>query len=325
MNISIESAFKLIFLYILLQAPLSSLAASTDARATALSNSSQANTLKADTSKLDMSTASISNLSPLAKEIADLSGITPILKQIEKEQKTAQNNELSLQALAQNQRLIYLRGKLNALMQAINFQVSATHSRMEFAMAQADELRAYITEKRNRITRRNSQINLVSGGITKITGYSLALGPITSIPTNVLEVFDGSVQASLSALTLREQQKEKKLEHGMPSILNSFLNDKETPSEYAPGVWIYLNHLPPGSTTQKTRRQTLIENWQKTNILTYSRDTHNTSKPKTDTSELLDQRLAMLSDLKSEISEMNTGLMELSNAIAQSYANDFNI
>jgi hypothetical protein len=290
-----------------------------------LSNSSQANTLKADTPKLDLSSSNIGNLSPLAKEIADLSGITPILKQIEKEQKTAAKNDLSLESLAQKQRLIYLRGKLNALIQAINFQVSATHSRMEFAIAQADELRAYITEKRNRITRRNSQINLVSGGITKITGYSMALAPITDIPTNVLEVFDGSVQATLSVLTLREQQKEKKLEHGMPAILDSFLNDKETPNQYAPGVWIYLNHVPPGSITQKTRRQALIENWQKTNILTHSHDTHSQSKPKTDTSELLDQRLAMLSDLKSEIAEMNAGLMELSNAVAQSYASDPNI
>jgi hypothetical protein len=328
MKISIQFVFKIALLYFLLSIKLylPCRAATTDARANAISNSSQSNILKADTPKLDTTNSNISNLSPLAKEMAELAGITPILAQLTKEQKAIQTNELSLLALEQKQRIIYLRGKVNAFMLAISAQINSTHSRIESAMAQADELRAYISEKRNRITRRNSQINLVSGGLTKMSGYSIALGNITAIPTNVLEVFDGAVQSSLSALALREQRKEKKLEHGMPAILHSFLNDKKSSDQYAPGIWIYLNHVPPGSLTNKTRRETLIENWQKTNILPRPSDPSNQSKIKQPaTEELLDQRLAMLSDLKSEVSEMNNGLMELSNAVALSYSSDPNI
>ncbi len=325
MNIPTRCAIKLALLYLSLSItiPLPTHAASIDARADALSHSSPSNSLKADTAKLDMTNSNISNLSPSAKEIADLAGISPLLAQLTKEQRAIQTNESALAVLEQKQRIIYLRGKLNAFTLAISAQIQSTHSRLESAMAQADELRAYISEKRNRITRRNSQINLVSGGLTKMSGYSIALGNLTAIPTNVLEVFDGAVQSSLSALALREQQKEKKLEHGMPAILDSFLDDKKSSDQYAPGIWLYLNHVPPNNLNNKTRRELLIESWQRTNILPHSGYTQNQSRTKQPaTEELLDQRLAMLSDLKSAVSEMNNGLMELSNAVALSYSYD---
>ena len=85
--------------------------------------------------------------------------------------------------------------------------------------------------------------------------------------------------------------------------------------------WMYLNHVPPNSSANKTRREQLIDNWQRTGIL--PNQNHPQSKPKQPISvDILDQRLAMLSDLKSQVSEMNNGLMELSNAIALSYNND---
>ena len=325
MNTLIQSFLKHLFVFYFLSLTLCipANADSNEARAQAVSNSSKSNTLNSTVPNPAVTNWSINNLSPLAKEIADLAGISPILRELINEQNKTKSKELSLTLIAQRQKIIYLRNKLNALMQAINLQISATHGRIESAIAQADELRAYVTERRNRITRRNTQINLVSGGATKMSGYSIALAPtITPIPTDVLEIFDGAVQATLSMLAMREQQKEKKLEHGMPAILVSFLNDPQSSSaQFSPGIWMYLNHASPDNITNKTRREILIENWQKTGILPPPVSSSSNIKQPAKVN-LLDQRLAMLSDLKSEVAEMNNGLMELSNAIALSYSSD---
>jgi hypothetical protein len=275
-----------------------------------------------DAPKAQPANSIVSSLSPEAREIADLADITPVLEQLESLRNSPTTNELSLNSLARTQKIIYRRGQLNALIQAANLQISATRVKIESATAQAGELRAYITEKRNRITHRNSQVNLISGGLTKIVGYSIALAPITTIPTSILEVFDGGVQATLSALALREQRQETKLEHGMPPILVSFLNNTRDPHSLAPGVWMYMNHPPPRARIRESRREILIAGWEKSGML---HDTPKRSKSKSAESiELLDERLAMLTDLDSTISEMHSGLMELSNAVARSYSNSDN-
>jgi hypothetical protein len=258
-------------------------------------------------------------LSPAAREIADLAGITPILQELAVVQASMpqSNEDVSALAVTQRQKLIYLRNKLNFLIEDLNLQVNSTRSKIEAAIAQADDLRAYITEQRTRIQRRNSQINLISGGVTKMVGYGIAMAPISLLTTNVLEVFDGGVQSSLSALALRQQRQEGKLEHGMPPVLTSFLFDTNASINYPKSIWSFLSS-PSSPGVHISRRQALIARWNKQGILI-----HETQKGKElETSELLDQRMAMLDDVKSVVSEMDNGLMELSDSIMASYAKD---
>lgn len=254
------------------------------------------------------------------------------------ELKNAQQSVLADQTnLAEKkQRIIYIREKLNSLIQATNLQINATRGKVDKAIASADESRALLTERRNRLTHRNSQVNLLSGGVTKIVGYSLALSPITDIPTNVLEVFDGSVQTSLSALALRQERQEAKLEHGLPPILDAFLTANKSSFYFPDSVWHYFADTAPGgsvssvmdttpSSTPATgsRRQRLIADWQRTGVIAKARVNNPDARTKRNiTIELLDQRMAMLSDVKSLIEEMHFGLMEVSNAVVQSYASD---
>ncbi len=253
-------------------------------------------------------------LSPQASESAQLSGIATIFDKLKQQQDLLSSSEpLSLSTLEHRQRFIYLHNKITDRVQAANLQINSARGNIEAAIAQIYELRAYITEQRNRITHRNSQINLFSGGFTKMIGYGIALAPVTAIPTNVLEVFDGGVQASLSALALREQKQEQKLEHGAPPILTAFF--AEQPSEYYPPmVWRYLNNLPPGAT--RSRRQQLIASWRKSKLL----ETSKTKGPVT--VQLLDQRLAMLSDIKAVVTQMHNELMQLADAVVLTYDYD---
>lgn len=262
----------------------------------------------------------LESMVPTAKEIADLAGISPVLQEIIREQRSQLPETMSLAAISKRQKLIYLREKLNTLVQAMNLQINSTRGKVDAAIAGADETRAYLTERRNRMTHRQSQINLLSGGVTKIVGYSIALAPkLPDIPTNVLEVFDGSVQTSLTGMALRQERQEAKIEHGIPPILEAFLVDAQGQNVYPRTIWRYMNELPPGGAKPKSRRQELIDNWQKTGILARA---HQSRAKRNLSIELLDQRMAMLSDLKSVIEEMHFGLMQLNDSIVASYNND---
>lgn len=267
----------------------------------------------------------VETLTPQARELADLAGITPVIQDLDIEQKfcnAAKDKALSLPLLARRQKLMYLREKLNTMIQAANLQINSTKGKIDSATAQADESRAFLTEQRNRVTHRNSQVNLLSGGVTKIVGYGIALADLSPIPTNVLEVFDGSVQSTLSTLALREERKEGRLEHGMPPILSAFL-DGNPGTHFASSVWHYLNDVPVGdSPTKQSRRQLLIANWQKTGMMTRATGLAKANGRIPVTVDLLDQRLAMLSDVNSVVAHMHAALMSLSDAIVASYARD---
>ncbi|MBX9568256.1 MAG: hypothetical protein K2X77_05140 [Candidatus Obscuribacterales bacterium] len=274
------------------------------------------------------------NFSPVAREMCDLSGVTPVLNELKNAQQNAAAD--STNSIEKKQRIVYIREKLNSLIQATNLQINSTRGKVDKAIAAADESRALLTERRNRLTHRNSQINLLSGGVTKIVGYSLALSPITDIPTNVLEVFDGSVQTSLSALALRQERQEAKLEHGLPPILDAFLTEKQASAYFPQSVWRYFGDTAPGGAVNSvmdsapnnvqatgSRRQRLIADWQRTGVIMKARVNNPEARTKRNiTIELLDQRMAMLSDVKSLIEEMHFGLMEVANAVVQSYTSD---
>jgi hypothetical protein len=186
-----------------------------------------------------------------------------------------------------------------------------------------------MVEKRARALRRNTIINFVSGGITKIVGYSIALAG-SDFPTNILEIFDGGVQCGLSGTVMKDLHEEGHLVKEMPLLLTTLSKSEDTDGIYARQVWNYLNETPSGGPGQ-SRRVELTTAWRKRGIL----DRHDKatslradgSLPKhlalaQITPQLLDDRLAMLAELRSTVTEMHLSLMELSQRIKKSYDND---
>jgi len=243
-------------------------------------------------------------------------------------------------------RLIYLRDKLTVYVQTASLEVNATKAEVELAIAKIDDARAQIVERRARALKRNSIINFVSGGVTKMVGYSIALAD-SDLPTNVLEILDGGIQSSLSGLAVREQEEEKHMKQSVPSLLLTVINDTNNEThEYPRGVWQYLTsqsfsgeeiisettmQLGGDTTGGETRRGKLIAAWTSSGMI----GRHHAQKPKgvapplarigqgkSVTAQLLEDRMAMLSDLKSVVAQMNDSLMQLSQLIKLTYVQD---
>lgn len=265
-------------------------------------------------------------------------------------------------------RLIYLRGKLVQYLETSSLEVNASKASVELAMAKVDDARAKIVEHRARVLKRNSIVNFVSGGVTKMVGYSIALADI-NLPTNVLEIVDGGIQSALSGMAMKEQEEEKHFSQSVPSLLLTVINGSNSEThDYPRGVWSYLDSRALGGeaiisestgdlaavtsgkpvpaktlkngviaggaditvvSPTETRREKLLAAWAASGMI----DRHTTVKQKglgssrlcvakNFTAQLLEDRAAMLSDLKSVVSQMNNSLMQLSQMIKDSYRDD---
>lgn len=278
------------------------------------------------------------------EQIAEISGTGPVmleLREVQSEIKRLPAGSSQRDALIN--RLIYLRGKLVQYLETTSLEVNSVKAAVELAIAKVDDSRAKIVERRARVLKRNSIVNFISGGVTKMVGYSIALADI-NMPTNLLEIVDGGIQSSLSGLAVKEQEEEKHFSQNVPSLLLTVINgNNDETQDYPHGVWKYLDSRALGGEAivsesadkeagkeTETRREKLMAAWTASGMITR----HQAPKQKgvspaarvcvvkSVSAQLLEDRAAMLSDLKSVVSQMNNSLMQLSQLIKASYRED---
>ncbi len=272
-------------------------------------------------------------LPPVLMQIARFTGALPVMKEIEVLQRDfKQTNQAAaepLSYLAKRQKLIYLREKLNNILETSNLEVNATRGQIEGLMSEVQTQQAKMVEKRARTLRRNSIINFVSGGITKLVGYSISLGG-NDTTSNILEIFDGGVQCTLSGSVIKDLHSESRVVGKMPVMLTQLDRQDDPEGVYPRQVWNYLNE-PSSGVSGMARREELTKNWERRGF--YEHHTKFRNLKENDniqghlalariTPQLLDDRQAMLSELRSTVSEMHASLMELSLRIKQSYNED---
>ncbi len=279
--------------------------------------------------------ASVFELSPELTQMASITGILPILEQIHAQQEEFKSRSLSpssTEYLAKRQKLLYLRQKLGQSLGTANLEVNAVRGQIEAEMAQLHELQATMVEKRARSLRRNTIINFVSGGVTKIVGYSIALGG-TDTPTNILEIVDGVIQCTLMGVTLKELHDECHVVRRMPDVLNVLHTNKDPSGVYPQQIWAYLNEpnmAPSGDSAALSRKQFLVSEWDKRGIFArrdkaarlQTGSVKNNISLARITPQLLDDRMAMLSELRSVVSQMHLSLMKLSQVCGKTYDED---
>lgn len=275
---------------------------------------------------------SFADITPEVEQVARIVGAFPIMHDIDSMQsqlRSYPSQTLSLELLAKRQKLMYLHQRLLHILSTANLQVNATNGQIEAEMAQLHEVRARMMDDNARTLRRNSIINFVSGGVTKISGYSIALGS-TDTPTNILEIIDGGIQCALSAQVMKQLHSDCEAAKELPPMLSA-LEGQGNPSIYPPQVWAYLSEPQANSATQPSRRAALCALWQArgvgerkdkaTKLKSGGGFRSNLSLAKL-APKLLDDRIAMLSELRSTVSHMHHALMNLSEMSKSSYDND---
>ncbi|MFA7339258.1 MAG: hypothetical protein WC028_20935 [Candidatus Obscuribacterales bacterium] len=270
--------------------------------------------------------AGVPELTPEALRLAHTLAIDSDLEKLSKlthgpDQSTAQTSSNDLL------KTLLLKQSLTEAVVYESFEVRSCLSNLETEIAQADDLQAFLEERRDKVIRLNTIANFISGGVTGIIGGALKIGGVNEQSANGIDTGEGITQTALALLALKQQAGEKKIVEGTPNMLTKLfdINASHSQRDYPPSVWNYLTSVPENSSTGLTRQQTLMKRWQDLKVINTKASQaqrreaigHITgTHPQPIVSiDLLDARSAMLHDVRAVVSEMDHPLLELMQTI----------
>lgn len=202
-------------------------------------------------------------------------------------------------------------------------------------ISKAESINALLAARRDRALKLNTYGDLISGGITGAIGGGLALGDLNHISYDTIDAAEGVIQTGLAALSLREQSGEKRIEKGLPNILARVFEPEKGPtSAYPQSVWTFLNSPAAKAPGSPTRRETLVADWENhgfclshngrglgtffqrkpkapDSVERRERITGNSKQDYKITSDLIEDRGAMLHELRSTVTRLDVIMLEI--------------
>lgn len=224
----------------------------------------------------------------------------------------------------------YLEARQNLLMSVmiVSQDVRTFVHFLEEEIAKADSINAMIAARRDKALKLNTYGDLISGGITGVIGGGLQLADVNHISYDTIDTVEGFIQAALAYLSLREQRGEKRIEKGIPNILARLFEPEKGPSAaYPTCVWTFLNSPASQGGKTETRREKLVDEWakngfcishhhihrKKAGVLNERRERilNNSQQNYRVTAELVEDRTAMLHQLRSTVTRLDVIMLEI--------------
>lgn len=263
-------------------------------------------------------------MSQEATQFATSIGLLPKLQRIQelRQRSTADGGALT------SLELLSLRQDVTETIVMSGYEVRTVAARIDRELANSSEVLAYLAERRDRAVRLNSYADFISGGITGIVSGGMKLGEVGGVAPDLIDTIEGGLQTSLAAWALHEQRGEARRERGVPSILSHlFQGKKSAEQDYPPAVWAYLSTPLPAAKNDACRLDLLVDRWVKLGVCFTHRghrvDTkqriqnisNETPSNQKITIDVLEDRIAMLNDLRATIVQMDADLLELTQVV----------
>jgi len=212
--------------------------------------------------------------------------------------------------------------KMTEILTDLGFDVRRCTNAVDREIAKNSSKAAYLTELRDKAIRYNTYADFVAGGLTGILSGALEMGDLNRFAYNTVDVLEGTGQSALSYWAYRAEHAGDRRQGAMPNVLIEIIDPTVDHDAYPPTVRSFLETSPPDS-NGKTRAQMMLERWEAMNFcFTHSghkmkkhhRKKHLSgqhSEDATMTIDLLEDRTAMLHDLRAEITTMDEAVAEL--------------
>jgi hypothetical protein len=265
----------------------------------------------------EASITQLPKLSPGAQEVATEIGVTPLIERLSRlpERDRGVGGPMSLEALS-------LRQEITEAVLGASLEVDGVIAEIDNELAQISAIRADLEARRDRAIGLNTLANIIAGGATGVIGTALQFKNSTANLGNAIGVAGAGVSTMLSFIGLRQQRGGHRALGVAPNLLAKLFDKKpEFHSDYPAEVWTYLNAVPPAEPGNETRRALLIKRWtdlgriesietpkgqSKIDSLTSS-----ISQQRSLTIDLLNDRGAMLADVRAQVSLIKRDLSKL--------------
>ena len=254
-------------------------------------------------------------LSPGAEEVASEIGVTPLIERLYRLPERGVGGTMSLEALS-------LRQEITEAVVGASLEVDGVIAEIDSELAQINAIRTDLEARRDHAINLNTIANIVASGFTGVLGTALQFKNSTANLGNGIGVAGAGISTLLSVIGLRQQRGGHKALGVAPNLLARLFDKKpEFHSDYPAEVWTYLNAVPPAESGKETRRGLLIKRWaelgriesidtpkgqRKIELLTSS-----ISQQRSLTIDLLDDRGAMLADVRAQVSLIKRDLSKL--------------
>jgi hypothetical protein len=215
-----------------------------------------------------------------------------------------------------------LRQIISEKVLAASLQVDATIAQIENEIAQSNEVRGYLSDRRDKAVNRANLLSIVVGGTLGATSDGLQLPSGGNKASSLVGIAAGVLSSSLAISGIRAQKGGTRLFDFNSNMLAELFNRPALgDSRYDPIVWSFLNDVAANEEEGLTRKERLIQNW----ITLKRTDPPSTTagKNKIDrvssqpsdklplTIDDLEDRSAMLEDVRAKISFLKRDLATL--------------
>jgi hypothetical protein len=210
-----------------------------------------------------------------------------------------------------------------------SLQVDATVAQIDNEIAQSDELRGYLSDKRDKAVNRANLWSVIAGGGLGGASAGLQLPSGQKTASAVVGIAGGALSAGLAISGIRAQRGATRVfDFNSNMLAQLFERPTLEDSQYDPIVWKFLNDVAPTDADKLTRKERLIHTWYSVGRI-YPLSTtagkrkvdHVTSQP-SDRSQLtiddLEDRSAMLQDVRAKISFLKRDLAALLSSLPES-------
>jgi hypothetical protein len=246
-----------------------------------------------------------------SEKTADLVGILPEVRQL---------RELSSSNGAVDRwQLLWLHQHISEQIMATSLQVDATTAQIDNEISRANEVRGYLSDRRDRTVNRYNLLSVIVGGGLGATGSSMQFVSSLEKAGNAVDVAAGTVSAGLAVAGIRAQQgKTSRFDFGSNMLAEFFDRPTLPDSRYPATVWTFLNQSARNGPLGVSRKELLLQNWVEVKRIDSLESKNKIDRVTSEPSQMLqlsiddfEDRAAMLEDVRARISFLKRDLGEL--------------
>jgi hypothetical protein len=248
---------------------------------------------------------------PYSETTANLIGVLPEINQL---------RQLSSRTdPATRWQLLWLHQHISEQVMAASLQVDATIAQIDNEIARANELRGFLSDRRDNAVSRANLLSILIGGGLGATSSGLQLSTALDKPAAGVGIAAGTLSASLALAGIRAQKGHTSRFDFNSNMLAELFDRPTLPDSRYPGtVWTFLNEQPRSGPASLTRKQEMLQSWVIVKRIDSLSSTDKINRLTSQPSELLqltiddlEDRAAMLQDVRARISFLKRDLGNL--------------
>ena len=212
--------------------------------------------------------------------------------------------------------ILWLHQHIYERIMAASLLVDATTAQIDNEIVSANEVRGYLSDRRDRIVNRANLLGVIIGGGLGATSSGMQFSSGLDKPSAAVGIGAGALSAGFGVAGIRAQRgTSNRFAFNSNMLAELFDRPVLSDSHYPGTIAAFLNEVPQNNSSGLTRKEQLIQTWIQVKRINSLSDTvkidHVTSQP----SELFqltiddfEDRAAMLADLRAKISFLKRDL-----------------